>query len=298
MTIRKACSLYVEQLRITKGQAQARDAASRFDRWINDDKLADVELTKLARPMLQAWRRKLVERPVVVNPHARQLRTRNRAPASVNREMTALRAALNFALDNGYVTTDVAWRVALRPIINADRRRAVYLERSQRTELIAHAEPDLAAFLRALAVLPLRPGALAALTVASFDKRLSVLKVGKDKSGQDRKMKLPPETGAFLAKQAKDKLPAAPLLARANGSSWNKDAWKKPIKAAARAAGLKDNVTAYSLRHSAITDLVVNGRLDLLTVAQISGTSVAMIERHYGHLSADRAMAALATLTI
>ena len=46
-----------------------------------------------------------------------------------------------------------------------------------------------------------------------------------------------------------------------------------------------------------ITDLVVNG-LDLLTVAQISGTSVAMIEKHYGHLQADRAAAALAMLAL
>ena len=37
---------------------------------------------------------------------------------------------------------------------------------------------------------------------------------------------------------------------------------------------------------------------DLLTVAQLSGTSVAMIERHYGHLRADHAAAALATLAL
>jgi hypothetical protein len=42
----------------------------------------------------------------------------------------------------------------------------------------------------------------------------------------------------------------------------------------------------YTMRHSVISDLVHDG-LDLLTVAQISGTSVAMIERHYGHLRGD-----------
>jgi len=67
--------------------------------------------------------------------------------------------------------------------------------------------------------------------------------------------------------------------------------------AAAKRAGLPDTVTAYAMRHSAITDLVTGG-LDLLTVAQLSGTSVAMIERHYGHLRADHAAAALATLAL
>ena len=71
--------------------------------------------------------------------------------------------------------------------------------------------------------------------------------------------------------------------------------WKKPIKAAVIAAELPGSITAYAMRHSAITDLVTGG-LDLLTVAQLSGTSVAMIERHYGHLRADHAAAALATL--
>ena len=54
---------------------------------------------------------------------------------------------------------------------------------------------------------------------------------------------------------------------------------------------------AYTLRHSAITDLVTGG-LDLLTVAQLAGTSVAMIERHYGHLRGDHAAQALERLAL
>jgi hypothetical protein len=38
--------------------------------------------------------------------------------------------------------------------------------------------------------------------------------------------------------------------------------------------------------------------LDLLTVAQISGTSVAMIQKHYGHLQQERAVDALAGLAL
>ncbi|MFT4174069.1 MAG: hypothetical protein QM639_16015, partial [Rhodocyclaceae bacterium] len=90
---------------------------------------------------------------------------------------------------------------------------------------------------------------------------------------------------------------AAPLLARADGMAWNKDSWKWPIKDAATAAGLPQATTAYALRHSTITDLVTGG-LDLLTVAQISGTSVAMIEKHYGALRQDIAASALAKLAL
>ena len=107
----------------------------------------------------------------------------------------------------------------------------------------------------------------------------------------------PEVTATFFEAAAKDKLPTAPLLSRADGMAWNKDAWKWPIKSTVEAAELPSETTAYTLRHSVISDLVHDG-LDLLTVAQISGTSVAMIERHYGHLRGEVAAVALARLAL
>jgi hypothetical protein len=46
-----------------------------------------------------------------------------------------------------------------------------------------------------------------------------------------------------------------------------------------------------------ITDLVTAG-LDLFTVAKLAGTSVAMIEKHYGQLQHDVARRALAGLAL
>jgi integrase len=60
---------------------------------------------------------------------------------------------------------------------------------------------------------------------------------------------------------------------------------------------LPSGVCAYTLRHSVITDLIRDG-LPVLTVALLSGTSVAMIERHYGHLVRGDAEQALARLTL
>ena len=57
-------------------------------------------------------------------------------------------------------------------------------------------------------------------------------------------------------------------------------------------------MTIYTLRHSTITDLIVEHQLDTLTVAQLSGTSLLMIEKHYGHLNQKRASEALAKLAI
>jgi len=297
ITVKAACENYVNRLRESGDTKNANDIAARFKRWVNDDKIGIHALPKLTRKAVEDWRNRLARAPVLTNPYSDKTKTRARSPSSLNRDMAALRAALNSAHDHGDVTNDMAWRVALRAVENADGRRDGYLDRKQRALLISKSGADVGVFLRGLSLVPLRPGALASLTVGQLNNKLGVLTVGKDKAGRDRKIKLPPETAKFFAEHTKDKLPTAPLLARADGAVWNKDSWKKPIKAAALAAGLTNQVSAYTIRHSVITDLVTNG-LDLLTVAQLSGTSVIMIEKHYGHHRADHAAKALAGLAL
>jgi integrase len=299
MTISEVCAAYIKHQR-GEGKGRSIDEAAQFvARWIDGETLGKVDVRKLTAQHLRAWRQKLSNTAVVVNPHAdeKDQTTRARSASTVNRQMTTLRAALNFALQGGVATSDTAWRLALKPIPNADRRRNLYLDRKQRAALIEAAPADLALFLKGLALVPLRPGTLAAIKVGDFNPKLNTLRVGKDKAGADRTIKLPPATATFFTAQCKDKLVGASLFMRANGTDWNKDDWKKPIKVAADAARLPAATTAYALRHSVITDLVTGG-LDVLTVARLAGTSVLMIERHYGHLRADHAAAALASLAV
>lgn len=299
VTVRMACERYVMHVRSARGNKPADDLDMRFKRWVFcNENLAALDLAKLNKTRIEAWRNEMARTPVVVNRDKRDVpNTRPRSAASVNRDIAALRAALNFAHDAGSVTSNMAWRVALRPSKNADGRRDIYLDRDERRTLIESAPPALAVLLQGLSSVPLRPGALAALTVGNYDTRLCVLTIGMDKAGRDRKIKLPEATASRFAGLCIDRPALAPLFHRPDGKAWNKDAWKGPIKEAAAVAELSPTVTAYSIRHSVITDLVTDG-LDLLTVAQLSGTSVAMIERHYGHLRADHASAALARLTL
>lgn len=297
VTVEQACAAYVQHLRDAGRDDAAKDAEKRFERYVDDTPFGRTELQKL-RPLAVAnWRTELAKRPATPQDKAKPA-TKPRAASSLNRDMTTLRAALNLALANGDATTDAAWKAKLRPIKDADGRRDVYLDISQRRSLVANAPADLAALVRALSLIPLRPGAMAALEVRHFDKRLATLTIGKDKHGQDRKITLPKATAAFLAKLTKDRQAGAPLFARADGAAWNKDSWKYPFKEAAAAAGLPPTATAYALRHSTITDLLARHKLDTLTVAQLSGTSLQMIEKHYGHLLRDHAARALASLTI
>jgi integrase len=293
-TLRTACERYVQHLRETSTMDASKDAEKRFERWVyTDAKLSATELPKLRGEQIESWRRKLKAQPLKNGTEPGKARS----DSSLNRDMTPFRAALNKALADGLATSDHPWRTKLTPIKNADNRRDIYLDREQRRKLIAHADADFADFLRGMSLLPLRPGALALLTVGHFDKRLDTLTIGQDKQGKDRKIKLPKACAALMRRMSVNKLPTAPLFSRANGSMWNKDAWKHPMKRAAASAGLTGDAVVYAMRHSAITDLVHTG-LDTLTVAQLSGTSVVMIEKHYGHLRQEHAQKALATLTL
>lgn len=279
--------------------AKARaEAGQRFQRYVYADPLGKVKLDKLRRRHVKEWRERLEAKPALVSRRKKgEALVRNRAASTVNRDMAVLRAALATVLSPGTPNSEAAWQEALKAVPNANGRRTLYLDRSQRRKLVGKTDPEAAPFIRALCLLPLRPGALAGLTVGDFDKRTAELTIGKDKTGKPRRIQLPVECANLLAAQAKNKLPGAPLFMRSNGKAWDKDSWKLPIAAAVVAAKLPGEATAYTLRHSTITDLVSAG-LPLLTIAQISGTSAEMIERHYGHLASDAALKALGELAI
>jgi integrase len=249
------------------------EAGHRFRRYVYDDPIARLKLDKLRRRHVKEWRERLESQPALVSRRKKGAPIyRKRASSTVNRDMAVFRAALAKVLSPGSPNSEAAWQEALRAATNASGRRTLYLDRNQRRKLLESTDLEAAPFVRALCLLPLRPGALAALAVGDFDKRTSELTIGKDKTGKPRRIQLPQEAAALLTAQAKNKLPGAALFMRANGKAWDKNSWKLPIAAAVAAARLPGEATAYTLRHSTITDLVSAG-LPLLTIAQISGTS-------------------------
>ncbi|MDC0112415.1 tyrosine-type recombinase/integrase [Burkholderiaceae bacterium] len=296
LTVSEACAAYTQHL-IDRGRVTtAKDSAGRYKRWVHTHPIGSVVLTKLTRRSVERWRTDLAQAEVVINPYAEKPSTRERSPASINRDMTALKAALNFAHDHGHVDSDNAWRVALKPIENATRRRETYLSAEERRRLLDAMQDDIKPMVQVMTLLPFRPAVFANFVALDFDLQQAVLRVERDKKAKDRRVPLPKETADLLEKSCANKKPNESIFVDRNGNPWNKDSWKKAFKSAAKAASLPETVTAYTLRHSVITDLISLHNLDINTVAIISGTSARMIEQYYGHLIKDRAVSALAKL--
>ena len=82
-----------------------------------------------------------------------------------------------------------------------------------------------------------------------------------------------------------------------HGMPWAHSSWDELVKEAAARAELPPQTCLYTLRHSFITQALLDG-VSTLEVTKIVGTSLAMIEKHYGHLVADAGRARLAKVQL
>jgi integrase len=226
-----------------------------------------------------------------------QMRTQARSLSTVNRDMVPLRAALRCLLPPGLPNTDSAWQETLKPAKGAVNRRDLYLAPSERKRLVAKVNEDAKAFVTALCVLPSRPGAVAALKVSDFDKHTRAILIRRDKAGKQRQIVVPPEIANFFTQQCEGKLPSAPLFTRLDGNpvverslEETHEGGGESRRPSAECNGLYSAAQRY--HRSGLR------RPSHPYVAQMADTSVAMIEKHYGHLVRTDAEEALASLDL
>lgn len=272
-TVKEACETYVTHLMTQNSKAAAKDAEGRFKRLVYGKTLGNTKLDKLNTTKVRAWLNEQLDD----DGDEEDLR---RSKDSANRNLTAIKAALNLALRDRLVASDAGWKT-VSPFQKAGRRRDRFLSVAERNALLEHCPADLAALVRALLLTAVRPGEIAGADVGDFNAKQGTLTL-TGKTGT-RTVTLSTAAREFFADQAKGKLPAAPLLTDGFGNRWNKDRWKKDFKAAAAAAKLPPDVVMYTLRHVAISEMIAGG-VDTFLVAKLAGTSTAMIDKHYGHL--------------
>lgn len=285
-TVADACREYVQDRRSEKGDATATDAEQRFARTVYDSELGKLSLDRLTTKRITEWRDALSEPDDTGKALGR---------ASVNRTLTALKAALNLAVRNRNVTPEreIEWRM-VKPLNNASDRRELFLDLAQRRALLASAEGSIRHLFEAAMLTGARPGELGRARCRQFDPRTGTM-VFDGKTGK-RSVRLTPAAATLFKAQRKGKLPDAWLFDNA-GAAWDKHVWNEHVQKAAERAELPPGVCLYTLRHSFITEAITGG-LSPLEVARMVGTSLAMIDKHYGHLATDTAVERLARVAL
>jgi integrase len=281
-TVKDACVEYLEDLEAEGRYDAAKDAEIRFRATVYDHPVADVPLEKLRTRTLRDWRNKL-----------------EGTKATQNRNLTAIKAALNHAVENRQVNPSKAqeWR-AVKAHEDADNRRDIFLDLTQRRALLNACEGALRDLVEAAMLTGARPGELVNATRNQFDSRTGILRLtGKRRT---RNVPLSAPAVALFTRLSKDKLPGARLLLRDDGTPWiasGRQGWTTRLRAIVKAAGLPQGSVLYSMRHAFITEALMAG-MPTLHVAKITGTSLKMIEKHYGHLVAESAREGLAKVEL
>lgn len=278
-TVQTVCEEYVTDRKRERGEACEKDIRQRFARTVYGTAFGRMLVKDVRTETIKRWRDGL-----------------EMSRGSKNRTFTALRAALNYAVENGRADEAVAtqWR-KVKQFAEADGRRTIFLDLDQRRRLIANAEPAVANLIKAVALTGARPGELIAARRSAFDERLGSITL-KGKTGS-RSVPLSPAAIAHFAQLSRSKLPGAYLLTRSDGKPWGHSDWDKLVRAAAAKAELPAGVVLYTLRHSWISEALAGG-MSTLDVARLTGTSLLMIDRHYGHLVATAARERLAAVTM
>lgn len=276
-TVESACKEYVTDLENDGRTKAAHGTKKRFDRYVYGKPFGKTRLDKLRTSQLKSWRVEV-----------------GGSKSNQNRYMNSLKAALNLAVRNRRVSEAVAieWR-SIQQHKAADGRREIYLDLEQRRNLIAACKGPLKALVEAAALTGARPGELVALKRKDFDARTQTIKF-HGKTGT-RTVPLSPAAVGLFERLARSKLPNAALIDRGDGEPF--DRWAYEVKDAAAEAGLPKAVSLYVLRHSWITEALRSG-MATLDVARLTGTSLPMIEKNYGHLVADSARERLAMVVM
>lgn len=255
----------------------AAEVEARYKAVVWSDELADTPLESLDLEEFTGWRERL---------------RKGRQNRSINRHVRSVVAGLNKANALGHVGSPAAWRIEpLADDVDDSGETAVLITPEQRTALIGTADPNLADFLRGLEFTGARPGELATVTAADFDGerlRLSHRK-GRPPKLRTRYVTLSSEGVRFFRAAVKRRLPAAPIFTVDGVLPWRRHRWARALSAAIaeynRKARSKFRIppqaSAYSFRHSRISELLQVYGIDPLTVAQQTGTSLAMIEKAY-----------------
>lgn len=286
-TVKMACEQYVKDRRAEKGEATAKDAEVRFKRSVYEKPIGSVRLDKLTTGKLKEWRNAL--------PGGK---------STQDREFRSLKAALNLSVLNRLVGAEraIEWK-AMKPLKKADGRRDLYLDLQQRRALIAAATGAVRDLIEAAALTGARPGELVKLQVGDYEARTKTITFRKGKTG-GRAVPVSDAAAALFKKLSKDKLPTAHMLTMEDGEPWKYSTWwAEEIRGAAERARLAkgeklpSGIVLYTLRHSWITE-ALRGGMATLDVARLSGTSLQMIQTHYGHLVADSARERLAQVTM
>lgn len=287
VTVGDACRDYVANRLTHLGFDASYAIDMMFKRSVYSHPIAKVYIDALTFKTLEAWRDGLRSGRGRGTRAVRSISSR-----TSNRNLGTLKAALNRAATVNKLDANIRAVWDTMPMMTAKDgegrgHRDVFLDVKQRRAFLAAiTDPAFLKLAKAAMHTGARVGELTQATVAMFDARTGTLDLRKGKTARTtggRLIPLSKDARAFFAACAKDRDPDALLLPKANDARWYSSDYAPLVRIAVGIAKLPPKTVFYTLRHSWITQALLDG-MRTLDVSKIAGTSLAMIDKYYGQL--------------
>jgi len=250
--------------------------------------LGDLRADQLTPDRLRRWHQGIAAKPARLRGgQTREARTEDQKRArkvTANHALTALKAALNRAVEDGVVQGPGAWSI-VKPFRGVDTARARYLEPEEVERLLNVCPPAFRELVTAALHTGARYGELAALTAGDYRPEAGSVHIGKTKTGAPRHVFLSEEALAFFDRLTAGRSASEPLLVRQDGSRWGRNHQYRLMIEACGAAGIEPAVGFHQLRHTYASLYLMNGGSLVGVAKQLGHTTTRMVEKHYGHLA-------------
>lgn len=214
----------------------------------------------------------------------------------------ALRQIFEWATCQGIISLN-----PLRSLKSESRNRRDYVmprgEYSRLIRGIKDSRKDVAAFRQILIAMRLsgcRPSEILSLDVEDFDGETWTIGQHKNvkKQGKPRIVYLP-SCLQTLSKIARGDRTSGKLFRPRDGGSWKYSDIRRRFERLKKSEAVKadSRCVLYSFRHTWITEALLAG-IGAAKVAEMAGTSIRMIDKHYGHLDQDRSHLVQAAMAV
>lgn len=267
---------YADHLRVNNSEKASKEVKGRLKKHVIPE-LGEKLLTKLTKQDIEKWKKGMVK--VSDDPE-----TVRRSKDTTNRILTMLKAGLNLAFSNEVIGTDKAWK-HVKPFNDVGEARKVFLDESQSKRLLGKTKGNFHDLIKSALLTGARYSELTKAVVSDLDIQQGTLRLST-KKGKGNKLRewdcvLGNEALSHFKKLAKDKLPNATLHIHDSGEPWGAGYQWRPMQEAIKKAKLPTATTFYALRHTYISRALKHG-ISVHILAKNCGTSVRMIEKHYG----------------
>jgi integrase len=267
-TVAKAWEAYLADYEVRSGK-DTKGLEYAYNRHIKK-KLGHIRLDSLQTGSIRRWLNDLARTDEPEKRRAKQ--------ATANKQLTKLKAALNYAYQHEMGGNRAVWD-KVRPFKNVDAPRIRFITLKQVNALIKYAEPAFVPLIQAAVLTGARWSELCRLQVS--DVYRDRIYIAESKSGKARDIPLSAEGASFFKKACKS---AVDHVFTVDGGPWGKSMQHRRMQVASKSAKISPAINFHLLRHFYASLLVGEG-VSLQIVAQLLGHSDTRVtEKHYAHL--------------